>query len=387
MNNNPKRKKFSFSEKTKILEKTDGRCAHCGKKLNEQTMTVEHIYPISRGGEHDEYNLVALCDDCNENKSNFTYSIDDFFKYIKDEYKQLYKTNLIINRSENKSEKKKFLPFDSLVFNVIPESSKRILYQMAKRKSRKLNKEAVDRLSVKLELSRAYPGDAIKIYELISKRLDKTHFVELNEHMYRGEYSVLNDIYDHEVMVLRKGKEVHGAFIFKKLKIKDADFVQLRTIEEETALRVKYVMSLAVVSKFATEIFSDIMDSLYSNLLRKNAIPIYFNVLTEKSFEDYNRLIKMPFQLDGYDGEIQFPSLQLIREYERNDILNTYMSKKEGEFDENDLDKIVDYHLNMKENHIDIVDFPDELKEVCERLGIKTRLNDIEKIKKEKNNG
>jgi len=385
--NNPKRKGFTFKEKTNILEKTDRRCAHCGKALDEYTMTVEHIYPISKGGSHDEFNILALCEDCNENKSNFTYSIDDYYNYIKEEYKQMYKSRLILSRSNNKSEKRNFLPFDSLQFSVLPQTSKRLIYQMLKRKNKKLTSEMVDRMSIKFKLCKAYPGDAKKIYELLNKRSNKCHAVELNEHMYTGEFSVLGDIYDHEVMILRKDREIHGAFIFKKVTIEDLDFAQLRTIEGETALRVKYIMTLAVVSKLAEDAFSDIMDSFYSNILRKSAIPLYFNILTDNSFSDFDRFIKIPYTIDKIDGCIMFPSLQLIREYEKTDIKESYMTKKDGEYDEDDLDKLVDYQLSREEELDDILDFPEEMQKVCERLGIQTRVKDFKKFTEGGNNG
>ena len=73
MEEKQKRKKFSYAEKHSILEKTGYRCAHCGKSLDEHTLTIEHIFPVSKGGENNEFNLVALCEDCNFDKSNFTY--------------------------------------------------------------------------------------------------------------------------------------------------------------------------------------------------------------------------------------------------------------------------------------------------------------------------
>ena len=84
------RKRFSRDEKVEILKKTGGVCAHCGVELDEREMTVEHIFPLHKGGDNDEFNLIALCHECNNAKSNFIYDIEYFYKYILDEYRVLY---------------------------------------------------------------------------------------------------------------------------------------------------------------------------------------------------------------------------------------------------------------------------------------------------------
>lgn len=59
-------------EKEEILKKSKGCCAHCGKKIEiGKNFTVEHVIPLSRGGNNDLNNLVGLCKDCNSSKGNF----------------------------------------------------------------------------------------------------------------------------------------------------------------------------------------------------------------------------------------------------------------------------------------------------------------------------
>ncbi len=79
------RKLFTYQEKKKILAKSEGKCAHCGKPLkeSEDMWTVEHIIPISKGGSNDKNNLVMLCKTCNENKSNNIIDPEVYYKYIK----------------------------------------------------------------------------------------------------------------------------------------------------------------------------------------------------------------------------------------------------------------------------------------------------------------
>lgn len=59
-----------MSSKEMILQKTNGRCAYCGKKLSLGKMTKDHVKPLSRGGKNDLCNIVAACRSCNEKKGD-----------------------------------------------------------------------------------------------------------------------------------------------------------------------------------------------------------------------------------------------------------------------------------------------------------------------------
>lgn len=73
------RRLFSHEERNAILKSSKGICAHCGKKLNTKTMTIEHIIPIMRGGTNDIKNLTALCPECNAMKDNLIYLPKSFY--------------------------------------------------------------------------------------------------------------------------------------------------------------------------------------------------------------------------------------------------------------------------------------------------------------------
>ena len=89
------RRKFNRSEKEIILEKTGCKCAHCGKSLDVWDMTVDHVFPIDKGGLHDEYNMLPLCLKCNEEKSNFFYPFDAYYKYVLPEEKNTFHMHLL----------------------------------------------------------------------------------------------------------------------------------------------------------------------------------------------------------------------------------------------------------------------------------------------------
>lgn len=52
--------------------KNEENCYYCGKHLNDDNFTIDHIIPIKQGGTDGESNLVACCKDCNTLKGNLT---------------------------------------------------------------------------------------------------------------------------------------------------------------------------------------------------------------------------------------------------------------------------------------------------------------------------
>jgi len=45
-----------------------GTCCYCAIELNEKTFTVEHLQPISRGGNNSKENIEISCKRCNSQK-------------------------------------------------------------------------------------------------------------------------------------------------------------------------------------------------------------------------------------------------------------------------------------------------------------------------------
>ena len=68
--------KFRFNSlhcNRKSVFKRDGHiCQYCQKSFGEKELTLDHVFPKSRGGEKSWTNLVASCKKCNQRKGNKT---------------------------------------------------------------------------------------------------------------------------------------------------------------------------------------------------------------------------------------------------------------------------------------------------------------------------
>lgn len=56
--------------KREILRRDEYRCQYCGR--NASQLTIDHVVPRHRGGEHSWENLVAACPQCNRRKGGRT---------------------------------------------------------------------------------------------------------------------------------------------------------------------------------------------------------------------------------------------------------------------------------------------------------------------------
>jgi 5-methylcytosine-specific restriction endonuclease McrA len=47
-------------------------CQYCGATPGRHNLTVDHVLPRSRGGQHSWHNLVTACNNCNQKKGSLT---------------------------------------------------------------------------------------------------------------------------------------------------------------------------------------------------------------------------------------------------------------------------------------------------------------------------
>jgi 5-methylcytosine-specific restriction endonuclease McrA len=49
-----------------------GVCHYCGKRVGAGALTMDHVVPVSRGGESRKGNVVPACEACNKGKKSLT---------------------------------------------------------------------------------------------------------------------------------------------------------------------------------------------------------------------------------------------------------------------------------------------------------------------------
>ena len=58
--------------RAKIFERDNYTCQYCGKHLEKDELTLDHVFPKSRMGPDIWENLVTCCKECNQKKANRT---------------------------------------------------------------------------------------------------------------------------------------------------------------------------------------------------------------------------------------------------------------------------------------------------------------------------
>ena len=69
-----------------VWKKTNGLCAHCGRKVSERYKTIDHFIPKIEGGTNDMKNLIPLCKHCNTSKAFNIINPIDYYIYLPEKY-------------------------------------------------------------------------------------------------------------------------------------------------------------------------------------------------------------------------------------------------------------------------------------------------------------
>lgn len=72
---------FVIAQWRELLVQFDNCCAYCGR--NDQTLTQDHVVPLSGGGSHTMANIVPCCKSCNSRKG--TQSAEDYMALLSNE--------------------------------------------------------------------------------------------------------------------------------------------------------------------------------------------------------------------------------------------------------------------------------------------------------------
>lgn len=53
-----------------VLKRDNYTCQYCGERMDKSDLTLDHVVPRSRGGQHSWENLVTACAPCNRRKGD-----------------------------------------------------------------------------------------------------------------------------------------------------------------------------------------------------------------------------------------------------------------------------------------------------------------------------
>lgn len=70
------RKSIPQSTRFEVFKRDSFTCQYCGKSAPEVVLHIDHIIPVSKGGNNSIINLTTACADCNGGKSNRELSDD-----------------------------------------------------------------------------------------------------------------------------------------------------------------------------------------------------------------------------------------------------------------------------------------------------------------------
>ena len=59
----------SGENRHKIFERDSYKCAYCDKQLTRFTATLDHVTPVSAGGDNNYDNVITACLQCNSQKT------------------------------------------------------------------------------------------------------------------------------------------------------------------------------------------------------------------------------------------------------------------------------------------------------------------------------
>lgn len=169
---------FDDIDRHKIWEKSDGYCAHCGKRIEfGGQATIDHFVPLSKGGVNADYNIVMLCHDCNQEKGNLIYKPEGYLKFLHESdldklsgyFHDSYAHSFEFFHSHN------ILAADVLCYQAMPFAAPDPRLQIKKGKHK-----AVYTSSYTIELKRAFKEDKEKINNFVREYLDHYSYPDID---------------------------------------------------------------------------------------------------------------------------------------------------------------------------------------------------------------
>lgn len=306
------RRAFSDAEREKILAKTDCKCAHCGKKLTVDTMTVEHIFPVDKGGSNGEYNLIALCERCNFEKSNRIYNIEDYYKYIPRENRERFIKELDKNIMKIANPRKSIMTEEVRIYKYVNDKMDMLLMNMCARvrngrgRSRKSYEDMARQLSTSTVFERAYEAESEEIAQFLQKM---KKIGKYNSEMYDSDYKIRELILFGQVYTYRApDKTLKGVVgFFNLLRNKETVPFQIQNAADIDDKEVLLMLTLNVFDKGYGGMARAVFDDLIDDFIRYNIKIIAFTENEEVSeiLRHSSKVINMPWAFRQTQGFIQ----------------------------------------------------------------------------------
>lgn len=328
---------FTHADRARILAKTGGCCAKCGRKLDTKSMTVDHIVPVSKGGDNDEYNLVALCQECNLTKGNAVIHPEEYYQHVLPQYVWEYKKHSVELQNHTQQFNSQVFGLSMQRYSMLPNNMVPKVYA-AIRRNKKAGEAFAEKVMLHFSLERWQGDDVSEIMAFIEKyaKDEKGNYIDPTiEQLYSDEYKVRNAMVQGEVYTIQMSNEIYGLIILRKAEYFDFTCMQWDQMADILALKRKYILMVNLVSpkieKLGRTIFYDIVTAMMASY----SVPAVFSC--ESTDQPPKSVIVMPCKIDGYaEGEIQIPTVNYMRELLKigvpqyaEDVYNISLSKNQ----------------------------------------------------------
>ena len=184
---------FDDIDRQKIWAKSDGYCAHCGKRIEfGGKATVDHFVPLSKGGVNMDYNMIMLCHDCNQKKGNLIYQPEGYLAYLHKE--DLDKLSDYFHHSYVHSfdflHRHDILASDVLCYQALPADA-----PSPRKQIRKGKHQASMYASYTITLKRMFAHDKDKLLSFTKDYLDKRNYSYIDAQAFLDIWAEFGTIY------------------------------------------------------------------------------------------------------------------------------------------------------------------------------------------------
>lgn len=102
-----KRKPITKKIRFEVFKRDSFTCQYCGNTPPAVTLEIDHLNPISKGGNNNINNLITACFDCNRGKSNIPLEripnqLIENYEILKERENQLKEYNKLISKIESR---------------------------------------------------------------------------------------------------------------------------------------------------------------------------------------------------------------------------------------------------------------------------------------------